>query len=102
MDWVIIMSRAGLLLALIAIYCLMWFIRRRNQAAKQWTGPLMGLTLFYIGFYLLSILFRLGLFHPPSSYFFTHLSNARTWYTVGVALTVLVPVAKDLWITGQR
>lgn len=94
------LSRLGLVVAWTAVTLMLVYIGVRREGARPYVWALAPLALVNVVFYIFSWLFRLGLFAPPTPYFFSDMSNYRTWATVITAFIVLAPSVWELW-TGR-
>jgi len=98
---IIALSRAGLMAGWTAVLILLFYIGKNNEQARPYAWLFSPIVAVNVVFYAMAWLFRLELFSPPGQFFFTTLSNYRSWATVITALVALIPTAYRLW-TGPR
>lgn len=94
------LSRLGLVVTWTAVTLMLAYIGWRREGARPYVWAFAPLALVNVVFYVFSWLYRLGLFIPPAPFFFSDMSNYRTWATVITSFIVLAPTVWELW-TGQ-
>ena len=87
------LSRLALVIAHAAIITLAVIHSRQHPHSRGYTVPVAALAFVNFAFYALAYAWRIGQFSPPTSDFFSTLSNVRSW---GTAVTVLVILAAEV------